>query len=272
VRRASQRRLRPFALLGQEITRQRHARLTGADEHGRAGSPFSSGICGARSLRQPGSGRFFFVPVFWTSAVESVRYDPGSRRSGRVAEGGALLRRYGGECLHRGFESLLLRFKMVDAMRSSVSGRDLVALGRAGRTPPMLVAWVVAWRREADGAAGRPRKRPGSRAVSGPDTPERAPSTRDHGISHLGSRYQPLQGRTDDVTVMAGQLVDVVREVRGAPDDDILVPDRLAVDPRANVRRIGRADGKRTPRRSLLGGSGGATRRLAGTAGPSARA
>jgi hypothetical protein len=32
-----------------------------------------------------------------------------SRRSGRVAEGGALLRRYGGECLHRGFESLLLR-------------------------------------------------------------------------------------------------------------------------------------------------------------------
>ena len=34
-----------------------------------------------------------------------------SRRSGRVAEGGALLRRYGGECLHRGFESLLLRFR-----------------------------------------------------------------------------------------------------------------------------------------------------------------
>src|SRR5216110_2954084 len=32
------------------------------------------------------------------------------RRSGRVAEGGALLRRYGGEYLHRGFESLLLRF------------------------------------------------------------------------------------------------------------------------------------------------------------------
>src|SRR5206468_2187174 len=31
------------------------------------------------------------------------------RRSGRVAEGGALLRRYGGLILHRGFESLLLR-------------------------------------------------------------------------------------------------------------------------------------------------------------------
>ena len=31
------------------------------------------------------------------------------RRSGRVAEGGALLRRYVGEHLHRGFESLLLR-------------------------------------------------------------------------------------------------------------------------------------------------------------------
>ena len=74
-----------------------------------------------------------------------------------MAEGGALLRRYGGECLHRGFESLLLRF------------------------------------------------------------------------NHLGSRYQRLQGRTDDVTVMAGQLVDVVREVRGVP--------------RPNVRRMGRADG-----------------------------
>ena len=38
------------------------------------------------------------------------RYDYGpTGRSGRVAEGGALLRRYGGELLHRGFESLLLR-------------------------------------------------------------------------------------------------------------------------------------------------------------------
>src|SRR6266545_2197337 len=33
------------------------------------------------------------------------------RRSGRVAEGGALLRRYVGEYLHRGFESLLLRWR-----------------------------------------------------------------------------------------------------------------------------------------------------------------
>jgi hypothetical protein len=38
-----------------------------------------------------------------------VRYHPRPRRSGRVAEGGALLRRYGGHFLHRGFESLLLR-------------------------------------------------------------------------------------------------------------------------------------------------------------------
>jgi hypothetical protein len=45
---------------------------------------------------------------------------------------------------------------MVDAMGSSVSGRGLVALGRGGRTPPMLVASVVAWRREAHGTAGRP--------------------------------------------------------------------------------------------------------------------
>src|SRR5204863_4588389 len=35
----------------------------------------------------------------------------GLRRSGRVAEGGALLRRYVGEYLHRGFESLLLRWR-----------------------------------------------------------------------------------------------------------------------------------------------------------------
>src|SRR5688572_27801683 len=40
-----------------------------------------------------------------------------SRRSGRVAEGGALLRRYGGECLHRGFESLLLRSRTPDRLR-----------------------------------------------------------------------------------------------------------------------------------------------------------
>ena len=38
-----------------------------------------------------------------------VRYPLATGRSGRVAEGGALLRRYGGELLHRGFESLLLR-------------------------------------------------------------------------------------------------------------------------------------------------------------------
>src|SRR4026209_768142 len=40
-----------------------------------------------------------------------TRYHVRSRRSGRVAEGGALLRRYGDECLHRGFESLLLRWR-----------------------------------------------------------------------------------------------------------------------------------------------------------------
>jgi hypothetical protein len=45
---------------------------------------------------------------------------------------------------------------MVDAMRSFVSGRGLAALGRGGRTPPMLVASVAAWRREAEGGAGRP--------------------------------------------------------------------------------------------------------------------
>ena len=50
------------------------------------------------------------------SSIRRVRYHHEPRRSGRVAEGGALLRRYGGECLHRGFESLLLRFTIrIDA-------------------------------------------------------------------------------------------------------------------------------------------------------------
>src|SRR4051812_24716677 len=39
----------------------------------------------------------------------TLRYHAPPRRSGRVAEGGALLRRYMGEYLCRGFESLLLR-------------------------------------------------------------------------------------------------------------------------------------------------------------------
>src|SRR2546423_12672896 len=41
-----------------------------------------------------------------------------ARRSGRVAEGGALLRRYGGTNLHRGFESLLLRFNTSEGWQS----------------------------------------------------------------------------------------------------------------------------------------------------------
>jgi hypothetical protein len=50
---------------------------------------------------------------------------------------------------------------MVDAMSSSVSGRGLAARhfrkAVARRQDAlMLVASVVAWRREADGAAGRP--------------------------------------------------------------------------------------------------------------------
>src|SRR5215208_1329949 len=54
---------------------------------------------------------------------------------------------------------------MVDAARSSVSGRGLAALGRVARTPPMLAASKAAWTREADGPAGRPpgrQDRPGA--------------------------------------------------------------------------------------------------------------
>src|SRR5436309_2907745 len=46
-----------------------------------------------------------------------VRYPGPLGRSGRVAEGGALLRRYGGKYLRRGFESLLLRSNLVPPTR-----------------------------------------------------------------------------------------------------------------------------------------------------------
>ena len=51
-----------------------------------------------------------------------------------------------------------------------------------------------------------------------------------------------LQGRADDVSVVGARLVEIVREVPRIPDDDILILDRLTVDPRPQVRRVGRAD------------------------------
>src|SRR5436309_831093 len=50
-----------------------------------------------------------------------------ARRSGRVAEGGALLRRYGDEYLHRGFESLLLR--LADVKGPRMAGLSAVRAG-----------------------------------------------------------------------------------------------------------------------------------------------
>ena len=47
-----------------------------------------------------------------------------------MAEGGALLRRYGGECLHRGFESLLLRSNVSD---NDVATRTLNSVGALPR-------------------------------------------------------------------------------------------------------------------------------------------
>ena len=60
-------------------------------------------------------------------------------------------------------ERLQLRsHQMSDAMGSSVSGRELAALGRVSRTPPMLEASKAAWAaRAADGLAGRPPGRAG---------------------------------------------------------------------------------------------------------------
>ena len=56
-----------------------------------------------------------------------------SRRSGRVAEGGALLRRYGGEFLHRGFESLLLRSRPEVRLGPGASRATLSVARRGGR-------------------------------------------------------------------------------------------------------------------------------------------
>src|SRR5213079_50852 len=56
-----------------------------------------------RDVRADGRRRELFL------LATTVANLSGLRRSGRVAEGGALLRRYGAEWLHRGFESLLLR-------------------------------------------------------------------------------------------------------------------------------------------------------------------
>ncbi len=67
---------------------------------------------------------------------------PGSGRSGRVAEGGALLRRYGGLILHRGFESLLLRSRRGFERR----GTRHLARGAGQRRGPeqLLVAGLLA--------------------------------------------------------------------------------------------------------------------------------
>src|SRR5437899_5852496 len=53
------------------------------------------------------------------------------RRSGRVAEGGALLRRYGGINLHRGFESLLLR--LASPRLVAATAQPATATGRVSR-------------------------------------------------------------------------------------------------------------------------------------------
>src|SRR3954463_5206820 len=62
---------------------------------------------------------------------KSRRYNGRARRSGRVAEGGALLRRYVGEYLHRGFESLLLRYApQLGAPRGGVAERSNAAVSK----------------------------------------------------------------------------------------------------------------------------------------------
>src|SRR6266700_1694696 len=65
-----------------------------------------------------------------------------ARRSGRVAEGGALLRRYVGEYLHRGFESLLLRWRGGRAVECGGLENRYPSLGgsRVQIPPPPLLS------------------------------------------------------------------------------------------------------------------------------------
>src|SRR4051794_14514967 len=69
-----------------------------------------------------------------------TRYHDQPWRSGRVAEGGALLRRYGDECLHRGFESLLLRWRGGRAVECGGLENRYPSLGgsRVQISPPPL--------------------------------------------------------------------------------------------------------------------------------------
>jgi hypothetical protein len=73
---------------------------------------------------------------------KAVRYHAWSRRSGRVAEGGALLRRYVGEHLHRGFESLLLRSEGWQSGRMRRSRKPLSVVRRIEGSNPSPSAEV----------------------------------------------------------------------------------------------------------------------------------
>src|SRR6266540_2249694 len=85
---------------------------------------------------------------------------------------------------------------MVDAMGSSVSGRELAALGHVDGTPAMLAASVAARQRGVD-AQWRPAP-PASGGRGAAKTRQIAqPSARDRGVNHLGRPCQlavePLQ-------------------------------------------------------------------------------
>jgi hypothetical protein len=94
------------------------------------------------------------------------------RRSGRVAEGGALLRRYGGECLHRGFESLLLRLDV---------GEPKVQHGGTPGSPvgPLLLRRERRMPHSRCGGSAVPPPRPG------------AQSTQEVGSATRGRRSRP---------------------------------------------------------------------------------
>src|SRR6185437_2392385 len=73
------------------------------------------------------------------SASGACRYSVPIWRSGRVAEGGALLRRYGAEWLHRGFESLLLRSRVAAQSAARVTEGWQSGRMRRSRKPLSVV-------------------------------------------------------------------------------------------------------------------------------------
>ncbi len=165
----------------------------------------------------------------WAGSAEGRSIPCETRRSGRVAEGGALLRRYVGEYLHRGFESLLLRWRGGRAVECGGLENRYPSLGgsRVQIPPPPL---DLAKTRMVSGFSASPPLMPGVTGsaagdryrppVPGPHWPAAGPrGVRATGVGHLlviarrarfliqfpsRSRRSRSDGRSGSIEVLAG--------------------------------------------------------------------